>query len=650
MSNSFSASVLTFLIFFSSHIYAKDIYAGLRSEFLQAEKEMPTLSSAQQQILLDKFRDYPLLPYLQLAQIKKQNILFDEAEKNNFMERYPSSHLSEELNKLWLDQQFENKNWQAYINAYQQQPAFGATYQCQQALALLATGNKQQAMQSAQQLWLVGHSQVKTCDPLFKQWIETGNPSSSTALKRFWMAISERNIHLARYLERFIKDDKHKKQTALFWKIHKTPSAVAELHRRQLRNDIFNTVLIHGYKRFSRSTPEKAATAWLKQRGKISASIPLRATIDQLIASRLANHNDEKSEKLIRLLDPKYRYPAITEKLLRQSLAEQNWEKVALLIGKLPREEQANSRWLYWKAQTEFHLNGDKEQLISELKKIANERTFYGFLSAEQSSQPFQLSDASIQPDQSSLDELMTLPEMQRIYELFKLDKILDANKEWNRFRPSLTPDQQIIAAYLTDQWGWHTQAIQLAISLRHWNHLSIRFPNAYLDEFEKQSKVRDIDPTWAVAIARQESAFNEQAISPAGARGVMQLMPATARATAKKHKIPYSGTNQLFQSEKNITLGTAYLSEMYSRHKQMRAYATAAYNAGPNRVSRWLKERGDLPLDLWIETIPFKETRNYVQNVLSFRVIYDQMAGRTPSLLSEQEQKTLALLQTKKQ
>jgi soluble lytic murein transglycosylase len=136
------------------------------------------------------------------------------------------------------------------------------------------------------------------------------------------------------------------------------------------------------------------------------------------------------------------------------------------------------------------------------------------------------------------------------------------------------------------------------------------------------------------------------QARSHAGALGLMQLMPATARATAKRHAIPLPRLSLLSEPDTNIRLGTAYLSEMAERFNGNLAYASAAYNAGPYRVSQWLDARGDLPLDIWIETIPFDETRNYVQNVLAFRVIYERLAERPVTLFSPQEFNMLALYQ----
>jgi len=259
---------------------------------------------------------------------------------------------------------------------------------------------------------------------------------------------------------------------------------------------------------------------------------------------------------------------------------------------------------------------------------------------------PYRLNHRPLTEDAETLNTLARQPAFVRIRELLALERYYDARSEWNQAMRSLTPDQIHAAAHLVKSWGWYDQGIRGAISSKRWNDMELRFPNPLPKLFEQYSRERSIDPAWALAIARQESAFWIQARSHAGARGLMQLMPATARATAKRHAIPLGNLGKLADPEINIRLGTAYLSEMAQRFDDNLAYASAAYNAGPSRVSQWLDARGQLPLDVWIETIPFDETRNYVQNVLAFRVIYERLARRPVSLFSPQEFSMLALHQ----
>lgn len=146
------------------------------------------------------------------------------------------------------------------------------------------------------------------------------------------------------------------------------------------------------------------------------------------------------------------------------------------------------------------------------------------------------------------------------------------------------------------------------------------------------------LEQALVLAVIRQESGFRADAISRAGARGLMQLMPPTAKRTAKSISIPYSKSRLLLEPTYNVRLGQAYLAQMLNRFKGSYILAIASYNAGPARVASWIKARGDPrtpqidPID-WIERIPFNETRNYVQRVLENLIIFRRrLGGRLPA------------------
>ena len=150
------------------------------------------------------------------------------------------------------------------------------------------------------------------------------------------------------------------------------------------------------------------------------------------------------------------------------------------------------------------------------------------------------------------------------------------------------------------------------------------------------------LEPALVLAVARQESEFNQHAISSAGARGLMQLMPATARAVAGKEQVPYDRARLTADPAYNLALGSAHLADLVTRFDGSYLLAVAAYNAGASRVQGWLLEYGDprsrgMDVINWIETIPFPETRNYVQRVFENLQVYRSvLAGRpTPITLN---------------
>ena len=176
--------------------------------------------------------------------------------------------------------------------------------------------------------------------------------------------------------------------------------------------------------------------------------------------------------------------------------------------------------------------------------------------------------------------------------------------------------------------WEWPSQAIITLAKIRDWNDLELRFPLAYREQVDQHAKILGLDSAWIYAILRQESAFISDARSGAGAMGLMQLMPRTARQVASRSKHAPLKTTDLFHPKVNIELGSSYLNEVYRRLQENPVLATAAYNAGPSRVLRWLPEESQ-PTDIWIETVPFRETREYLKRVLAYTLIYAHRLGK---------------------
>ena len=210
------------------------------------------------------------------------------------------------------------------------------------------------------------------------------------------------------------------------------------------------------------------------------------------------------------------------------------------------------------------------------------------------------------------------------------------ARREWLNSVNQFSNREQQIAGYVAQRWGWHKRAIQSMIDAEAWDDLDVRFPLAYRDSFIANTVKADIPVTFGFAIARQESAFMPDAKSSAGALGLMQMIPSTAKITAKRHNLRFANTNVLINPHTNITFGTAHLGTLMRRFNNNRILVSVAYNAGPGRVQSWLDPT--LPVDAWIETIPFTETRNYVQNVLMFAAIYGNRLKTSQPLIMAHE------------
>ena len=215
---------------------------------------------------------------------------------------------------------------------------------------------------------------------------------------------------------------------------------------------------------------------------------------------------------------------------------------------------------------------------------------------------------------------------------MFAIGRFHHARQEWNYWLSKLNKRDKLVASKIANEMQWYDRAIFTLAKVGYLDDVDLRFPLGFEDEIKHYAGDQKINSAWAFAIARRESSFMSDANSSAGAKGLMQIMPGTAKQLARK-----TVSNQyLFDAKNNIKLGTKYLRKLLDRHDGNSVLATAAYNAGPHRVKTWLKNAESLPADVWIETIPYKETREYVKSVLAYQQIYQHKVGQTASLFDQ--------------
>jgi soluble lytic murein transglycosylase len=254
------------------------------------------------------------------------------------------------------------------------------------------------------------------------------------------------------------------------------------------------------------------------------------------------------------------------------------------------------------------------------------------------------MGDRPLAVDPDALETLSRKPGLVRARELFHVDMPSDARREWVYATQGMTPGELKLAAVLAGQWGWNDRAILTVAQTGDYDDLKLRFPLEHEDRVRHYAKLNRLDPGYVFAVIRQESAFTPDARSPAGARGLMQLMPATGKRTASKNRIRWTGSSGLFDIDRNIQLGTTYLREVMDRYDDNPVLASASYNAGPHRVQRWLPGKDSRTADSWVATIPYRETRKYVQRVLAYNAIYDwrlelpltRLEQRMPAIFTE--------------
>lgn len=592
--------------------------------------------------------DYPLRPYLQAELMGKTLTTLPAKQIQQFIVENRKLPAAESLHKTWLSSLAISNQWEDYQRNYKLLPVRSNRYLCWSIQAKVELRYAQKPLsnklkQDIAAIWQQGSSMPNSCNSIFSRWQKENGLSSEIAETRFWNAIEERNFELARYAQKKISDKRALKDAELFWQVRRDPDKYLKTSYFQTGNSNHNVTVNYAVRRLSNKDLVLATESWLALRDHLAFAKSTRDALDRYLSIRLAARFHPQAEELLGLLDPDDKKPEITEWKIRLAMDKQDWSLVSSRIEALPLDLRQSSRWSYWMAVAQQHLTGKRQD--DTLYRVSQERSYYGFLAADQLDMPYNMNYEPANIPIGVKNTLLEQPAIQRMKELVHHKEWYNARREWNRHFLRLNEKQRHAMAYLAKDWQWHSQAIIGAAKLKKWNDLDLRFPLEYPDLYRKYTKRSQIPFNWALSITRKESAFNPRAQSGVGARGLMQLMPRTATETASYIQQNYSGKSELYKPATNISLGTAYLAQMRDQFGS-RIYATAAYNAGPHRVKKWLKARGNLPLDIWIELIPFKETRKYVQTVLEYGVVYDTLTNLDARLMQDNEQQMLALSQ----
>ena len=315
---------------------------------------------------------------------------------------------------------------------------------------------------------------------------------------------------------------------------------------------------------------------------------------------------------------------------VRQALRQQNWSAVKHQIEQMPDHIQQQNTWRYWQARA-LEILGKKTQALTLYQALAGERDFHGFLAAEHIGKPYALQSRSAQVAESEFDELLQHPAVIRAQELYLLGREREARGEWSLAMRGLTKRQRVVAAIFAHRLVWHDRAINTAAKAGYTDDLALRFPKVFVKSIKAEAERWSLDREWILSIGRRESTFRSDARSQVGALGVMQIMPNTGRHIARRLQEKWHA-DLLLDAEHNIRWGVAYLQELSDLFDDHTVLATAAYNAGPRNVQRWLP-KVDMPADVWIETIPFKETRRYVRAILAYLMIYRHLENKPTQL-----------------
>jgi soluble lytic murein transglycosylase len=552
-----------------------------------------------------------------------------EEEIDRFLQRHAGTVVGERLRQRWLDHLAGQERWADFLAAYQ--AADQVSLQCHRLNALLHTGQRSQALAQVDAIWLHGRSRPKSCDPVFAAWERAGLRTDQKTWQRIALAMQAGEWRLARYLSRPLGDN-DKAWVERWISLYRDPTKTGEDARYARPHPYREVMLAQAVRRHAIRDGLQAMQRWQRIKPRYAFTPEQISETEHYIVRNLVRVGDPSAYAFIRQVDFDKADEKAHNARIRAALLRQDWPQVIQWIEILPSDLRSTPRWRYWHARA-LESIGDTSAASALYAEVAAERSYYGFMAADRVGADYHLDHIETPVDPQISEQIAAMPAVRRARELFHLERWVDARREWQSATADMEPAQLKAAAKIAEQKGWHDRAIFTLARTGYWDDLELRFPLEHTDLVERNADRNGIDEAWIFAVMRQESAFMHNARSHAGAMGLMQLMPATARAVARDLKLKPPRRHDLLQPETNIALGSTYLRQMKERLGDSAIFATAAYNAGPHRIPRWLPEQV-LPADIWIELIPFRETRRYLERVLAYTAIYESRMGLSPTRL----------------
>lgn len=602
--------------------------------YRQAYDAVRANNQARFQQIRARLTHYPLLPYLDYYQLAFRPGAADYNDVTRFIRQHGDTPQSNRLERSYLTYLAQSQQWSQFLRFYPAKPS-STDLLCMHYQALYYTGKPKEALQGAGKIWMSGQSRPDACSPLFQLWQASGQRTQEKIWQRMTLAFEAENPNLIRHLGATLGSGLQSYGDQMVTLFEQPAKAMNPAYFSS--NPYSRKLLSLGLTRYANQEPESVLRQLALFRSRFGLTQAEVKPVERAIARRLLLDRSIAQRSWVDSTVKKLADPDITELRARLAIWEQDWRGLSGWVKMMPMARQKEDRWRYWMARS-LEVQGQQKPARDLYLETANLRGFYGFMAAQRTGVPYRIKNQSVKyvPDWRTASQRW--PFLLRVRELLSMNEIAAARSEWIHNMDRNPVAQRIEFGHIALNQGWHELAILASIRAEAWDALDLRFPLPLKRTFSQMAQERTMNTSLLYAISRQESALYPLAQSPVGARGLMQLMPATAKETAGKLGVPYRNEQQLFDPTMNIRLGSAYLKRLLDVYDGNRILAAAAYNAGPGRVKRWREQSDNKPMDVWVESIPYKETRNYVQNVLSFDLIYQHKLQQPLRFMSERE------------
>ncbi|GAC1620431.1 MAG: transglycosylase SLT domain-containing protein [Nevskia sp.] len=572
----------------------------------------------------ERLAGYPLYPYLQAARLKRElganPVAADlDARIAEFLAQQGEALAARELRRAWLLSLAERGVWSAFLANYSEGTS-DATLRCDALAARLALGRADTPAAMATELWLSAEKSPAACDAPFA-WLRT-QPAWTPELieKRARLVLAAgSNAAYARSLAALLPAARA--APLLQWAaLIESPQKEVDALIAQPARGVEREALLDGWTRFARKDPDTAETRWDALLAARRLDAAAASPFARALALGLAWSRRPTALESFKRIAPADVDALAAEWWARAAMWAGDWPQLARVIATMPDALRTQQRWRYWAARAAAAQGNAGAE--APLALLADEDGWYPALASAQLHRPYAPHPQPIALNAAAQGQIAALPGIVRAHELFLAALRAPASAEWTQATEALDPALRTQSVALAARWSWYDQAVGTASRQLVFADYELLYPRPYDVAVRVGAAQSGVSEDLIYGVLRQESLYRADAVSKANALGLMQLIRETAARTAKRLQRPAPTGDALFDPATNIALGAGHLRELIDRFGGQVPLAVAGYNAGPNAAARWLPPE-PVDMDVWIENIPFNETRTYVQRVLWHALVF---------------------------
>ena len=581
-----------------------------------------------------QLKSYAIYDYLVAARLRR-DLALDDADQaldtriDEFLQSHGSQPVARGLRHDWLQSLARRARWDLFLP--RSTDITDPQLACDRLAGLLATGATAALAPEALARWSLPQKQPPQCADAFA-WLHQQNLiTPALAESRARAALAADNPRLAR---EFIADVPATRATELLlWSdLLESPKSSLNVLAARPSLAIDADALAQGFDKLSRSDIQAAFTLLPQLSARPDVAPALQARLQRSAALGAAYDRDSRALPTFDNLPADAADTQVQEWRVRAALFAGDFDKVRAWTELMPPALANLPRWRYWHARAIAATAGE-DAAAPLFAEIAELRDYYGYLAADHLHGSYHLNAHASADDVAAQGALSAEPAVIRAHELFECELSDDAQAEWNSVMTDAGNALKVQAARLAARWGWYSQSIATLAQSGEFDDLSLRYPRPYADSVERAAKLTQLPGDWIFGVMRQESLFRRDSVSRADARGLMQMLPATAAQVARRWNMTPPNREGLFDPSVAVPLGAAYLRELLDKVAGNLPRALAAYNAGPAAAERWAPNRS-IEAAIWIENIPYNETRSYVQHIVEHIVAFAYVRGADPPRL----------------